>query len=455
MGARPAGGGPRRGGGLGPRSRPRPRRRCSYTILRRARRRHPRPRLRAELRAWSCSSSVDRQRRGRDVRRAVADADPARGAERPARARGRRVGGRDRAWRRSASSRSARSPRSWASAASTFAAHGETNRRVAIVGGIISSSPAFGLGHGVGRAHPHAVHQLGVVVRALLVVRARRRGRSGCRSGGVTRRSASPSGRCSGSPPRSSTRSSRRHSSSIDSSPPWTATRSDSSMTSGPPSRASGEQHAGLLEALPHGGHPEGQTALVDAQPGRGGGIVEAVAVGLELGGMVDVVDPARRGTRTCRRRTRRWPPAAARTPRRRTARRRAQDHGGGRAGWDDGRGGSGGHATAEPTERLRRTAAVGARRRRSPRHDDRSSTMATVRQLSLSHVMTRLWKLLDGVGRGAPTPRSRRRPRSSRGGRGPRAARTRRPAAGRAASPSAAPAAGRGWRRRARRSGP
>ena len=53
------------------------------------------------------------------------------------------------------------------------------------------------------------------------------------------------------------------------------------------------QQQARLLEALPHGRHPEREAAVVDAQGRRGGGVVEAVAVRLERRRPVDVVDPA------------------------------------------------------------------------------------------------------------------------------------------------------------------
>ena len=86
-------------------------------------------------------------------------------------------------------------------------------RRLAIVGGIISSSPRLGLGDGVGRADPHAVDESRRRRGRPPGRPARRRGRTGCRSGAAPRRPASPSGRRSGSPTRSSTRSSRRHSS--------------------------------------------------------------------------------------------------------------------------------------------------------------------------------------------------------------------------------------------------
>ena len=54
-----------------------------------------------------------------------------------------------------------------------------------------------------------------------------------------------------------------------------------------------GQQHAGLLEALADGRHPERQAAGVDAQPARGLGVGAAVAERLEVGVAVVGVDRA------------------------------------------------------------------------------------------------------------------------------------------------------------------
>ena len=108
---------------------------------------------------------------------------------------------------------------------------------MAIVGGSISSDPASAWAMASAGSHPHAVHQLGVVVGALLTRRRRRRGRTGCRTAAAPRRPASPSGRRSGS------RRGRARGRRAGTAPPSTAHRrgrpgaSASSTVGGPPSR--------------------------------------------------------------------------------------------------------------------------------------------------------------------------------------------------------------------------
>ena len=177
-------------------------------------------------------------------------------------------------------------------------------RRVAMVGGIITELPPLGLTEGVGGPDPHAVHRLGVVVRALLVGRGDGEEEPGVEPARASPRPASPSGR------RSAARRGRAPSRRDGTARPSTARRRgrlDGRRRSGRPdapsrrraSRRPASSKHSRTAATQYASPPRSTPRAADADA-----VVEPVAPALDVGGRRRPRRPGRPGTRTSRRRT-------------------------------------------------------------------------------------------------------------------------------------------------------
>ena len=163
----------------------------------------------------------------------------------------------------------------------------------------------LGLAEGVGRPDPHAVHGLGVVVGAFLVVAGRRRGRSGCRNAAGPHRPASPSGRCSAS--RRGRAPGRRAGTARPStaSPAWTARRSSSGAVEPANRRGGGPAARRTPRSTPARRPPSTPARRVRAsRAAEAPSVVEPVAAAARCRGRRRPRRHGRPGRRTSRRRT-------------------------------------------------------------------------------------------------------------------------------------------------------
>ncbi len=150
----------------------------------------------------------------------------------------------------------------------------------------------LGLGDGLGRADPHAVHELGVVVGAVLA--RRRDGEEEARVEAARRLTdrRHPVGDVADraeveDEPVPPAQLLHRQLAGVDGTAGGVVDGRRTTVA------ASGQQHSGFLVALAYGGNPEGQSAGVDAEAGGRGGVVQAVAERGDRRRAIDVVDAA------------------------------------------------------------------------------------------------------------------------------------------------------------------